>query len=110
MRDLPASVVAAAAGPTAASRLVAMPEWMQCATRARAEAAAAMKRRGGIMESGGRPLGRKPTPSGLSPGAESNVLTLREVTEYLHCSYALPISLSNVGIFPASDWAATGGF
>jgi excisionase family DNA binding protein len=33
-------------------------------------------------------IGRGPIPSGLSPGAESEVMTLQEVAEYLHCAYS----------------------
>ena len=37
--------------------------------------------------------GRRATPSGLRPDAESDVLTLQEVAEYLDCSYATVLLL-----------------
>jgi excisionase family DNA binding protein len=33
-------------------------------------------------------IGRGPIPRALSPGAESEVMTLQEVAEYLHCAYS----------------------
>ncbi len=36
---------------------------------------------------GKKDIGRGPIPSGLSPGAESEVMTLQEVADYLHCHY-----------------------
>jgi len=33
-------------------------------------------------------MGRRPTPSGLSPDAESEVMTVRGVAQYLHCHYS----------------------
>ena len=35
----------------------------------------------------GKKIRRPTTPSGLSPGAESRVMTLYDVADYLHCHY-----------------------
>ncbi len=45
--------------------------------------------------------GRPPTPSGLSPGAESEVMTLQEVADYLHCHYTTLFRLVRQGVIPS---------
>ena len=39
-------------------------------------------------QKGQKGVGRRAIPSGLLPGAESKVLTVRDLAEYLHCHYA----------------------
>jgi excisionase family DNA binding protein len=72
---------------------------------------------------GKKAIGRQPTPSGLSPDAESNVMTLRDVAEYLHCSYSTAFKLARQGEIPSfrlganwrflkpeiDEWIAKGG-
>ena len=36
---------------------------------------------------GQKGIGRQATPSGLRSGAELNVMTVRDLAEYLHCHY-----------------------
>ena len=38
-------------------------------------------------------MGRRARPSGLSLGAESNVMTVQDLAEYLHCHYSTVYSL-----------------
>jgi excisionase family DNA binding protein len=45
-------------------------------------------------------LGRQATPSGLSAGAESEVLTLQGVADYLHCHYGTAFKLAHRGDIP----------
>ena len=53
-------------------------------------------------------MGRQPKPSALSPGAESEVMTLQEVAEYLHCHYTTAFRLVRQGVVPSfklgSSW------
>jgi excisionase family DNA binding protein len=49
---------------------------------------------------GKKGTGRGPTPSALSLGAESEVMTLRDVADYLHCGYATVRKLARQGIMP----------
>src|SRR5262249_9396881 len=97
---------AAASGPQTTVRLVAMPEWMQCATGPGAQAKSAMKKRGGAGKGGGRPHGRKP-PARVDVD-ESAVMTLRQVAEYLDCSYRTVFKLVSHGEIPGFrigiDW------
>jgi excisionase family DNA binding protein len=44
--------------------------------------------------------GRRATPSGLSRGAESDVMTIRDLAEYLHCHYATAFRLARQGAIP----------
>jgi len=50
---------------------------------------------------GKKGLGRRATPSALSPGAESAVMTLHDVAEYLHCHYATARRLAQQGDIPS---------
>jgi len=96
-----------------------MPEWMQRrAAGAKAQAEVRMSPR-----KGKKGIGWRPTPSALSPGAESVVMTLREVAEYLHCHYATANRLARQRKIPSfklgggwrflksevERWIATGG-
>jgi len=45
--------------------------------------------------------GRRATPSSLTPGAESEVMTLRDLAEYLHCSYNTAWRLAKHGDMPS---------
>jgi excisionase family DNA binding protein len=45
--------------------------------------------------------GRRATPSGLSPGADSDMMTLQEVAEYLDCSYDTAYRLASRGDIPS---------
>ena len=49
---------------------------------------------------GKKTIGRGPISSGLSPGAESKVMTLQEVADYLHCHYATVYKLAREGEIP----------
>lgn len=44
--------------------------------------------------------GRRATPSALRPGAESDVMTLRQVAQYLNCSYVTAHKLVQRGGIP----------
>ncbi len=46
-------------------------------------------------------VGRRPTPSALSPGAESAVMTLQEVADYLNCDYSTAHRLTRRGDIPS---------
>ncbi len=46
-------------------------------------------------------LGRRATPTSLSPGAESAVMTLQNLAEYLHCHYATAYRLARQGDIPS---------
>src|SRR4029450_1543940 len=72
-----------------------MPEWMQCATRAGAEAAAAMKRSTRAGKGVGRPRGTPPADVD-----EFEVMTLREVAEYLDCHKTTVYKLPHQGKIP----------
>jgi excisionase family DNA binding protein len=50
---------------------------------------------------GQKGTGRRPTPSVLSPGSESAVMTLRDLAEYLHCHYATALRLVRQGAIPS---------
>src|SRR5580692_10045171 len=68
-------------------------------------------------------IGRRATPSALSPGAESDVMTIRDLAEYLHCHYNTAFGLARQGAIPSfrlggnwrllrsqvDEWIATGG-
>jgi excisionase family DNA binding protein len=120
VRDLPTSVVAAAAGPTAATRLVGMSEWMQQrAAGAKAQAEVRMSSPKGKKTVGDRGA----IPSSLSLGAGSEVLTLQDVADYLHCHYTSAHRLARRGDIPSfrlggswrflksevDEWIAKGG-
>jgi excisionase family DNA binding protein len=53
-------------------------------------------------------MGRQATPSALSPGAESAVMTLQEVADYLHCHYTTARRLAQRREIPGfrlgGDW------
>src|SRR5271169_4914229 len=57
---------------------------------------------------GKKGLGRRATPSALGPGAESEVMTLREVAQYLDCHqvtiYKLITSFQLPGFRLGFDW------
>ena len=55
-------------------------------------------------------IGRRAIPSGLLPGAESNVLTVRDLAEYLHCHYATVYRLIRQREFRASSQTVAGSF
>jgi len=50
---------------------------------------------------GKKGLGRRTTPSALSPGAESAVMTLQEVADYLNCHYGTAYRLARQGVMPS---------
>jgi excisionase family DNA binding protein len=50
---------------------------------------------------GKKGLGQRATPSGLSPGAESAVMTLQEVADYPHCHYVTVYGLIRATGLPA---------
>jgi excisionase family DNA binding protein len=52
--------------------------------------------------------GRRATPSALRPGAESAVLTLQDVADYLNCSYTTAFRLARQGIIPGFRLRAEG--
>jgi excisionase family DNA binding protein len=68
-------------------------------------------------------VSRGPILSSLSPGAESNVMTLHDVADYLHCHYSTAIRLATAGEIPSfklggnwrflksdiDEWIAKGG-
>ena len=68
-------------------------------------------------------IGRRATPSALSPGAESDVMTIRDLAEYLHCHYNTAFRLARQGAIPSfrlggnwrflrsqvDEWIAKGG-
>jgi excisionase family DNA binding protein len=45
-------------------------------------------------------IGRGPIPSSLSLGAESDVMTLQQVADYLHCNYDTANKLARQGAIP----------
>lgn len=45
--------------------------------------------------------GRRAVPSSLNPGAESAVITLQDVADYLQCSYATAYRLAYEGRIPS---------
>jgi excisionase family DNA binding protein len=53
-------------------------------------------------------MGRRARPSGLSLGAESNVMTVQDLAEYLHCHYITVYRLCQRREIPGfkigSDW------
>jgi excisionase family DNA binding protein len=53
--------------------------------------------------------GRRPTPSGLSLGAESEVMTLRDVAEYLGCHYVTALKLVRRREIPGFRLGGVGG-
>jgi len=57
-----------------------------------------MKKRGGIRKGAGRARGKKPTPP--VDVDESAVMTLRQVADYLHCSYNTARRLAKHGKIP----------
>ena len=55
--------------------------------------------------------GRRAVPSSLKPGAESAVMTLQDVVDYLHChTSTVSTDCSEKGKYLDSRWAAAGGF
>ncbi|HEV3116465.1 MAG TPA: helix-turn-helix domain-containing protein [Gemmataceae bacterium] len=50
---------------------------------------------------GKKGTGRQAIPSALSPGAESEVMTLQEVADYLHCHYSTAHRLARRGDMPS---------
>src|SRR5258708_2324175 len=50
---------------------------------------------------GKKGLGRRATPRGLSPDAESEVMPARAVADYLHCHSATAYRLVRQGIMPS---------
>jgi excisionase family DNA binding protein len=54
--------------------------------------------------------GRRPTPSSLKPGAESAVMTLQDVAEYLHCDYSTAYRLLKERKIPGFKLAGTWRF
>ena len=49
---------------------------------------------------GKKGAGRGAIPSGLSPNAESDIMTLRQVADYLHCAYSTACRLVRQGEIP----------
>ena len=60
-----------------------------------------MKKRGGARKGGGRPWLRKPKPELAGAIDDSQVMTLRDVADYLHCSYATAYSFAQQGVIPS---------
>jgi excisionase family DNA binding protein len=52
-------------------------------------------------QKGKKSAGRKATPSGLRPGAESAMLTLRDLADYLNCHYTTAYKLARRGDIPS---------
>jgi excisionase family DNA binding protein len=50
---------------------------------------------------GKKGTGRRATPSALSPGADIEMMTLRQVAQYLNCSYATAHKLAQQGKIPS---------
>jgi excisionase family DNA binding protein len=59
---------------------------------------------------GKKSAGRKATPSGLRPGAESAVLTLRDLADYLNCHYGTAFKLARRGDIPGFRFGVDGGW
>src|SRR5580700_8947691 len=54
-------------------------------------------------QKGQKGMGRKATPSALRPGAESHVMTVRDLAEYLHCHYGTVYRLIRQGEIPGFE-------
>lgn len=54
---------------------------------------------------GKKGIGRRVTPNGLSLGAESEVMTVRDVAQYMHCHYVTVYRLIRLAGFPGFGWA-----
>jgi excisionase family DNA binding protein len=59
-----------------------------------------MKKRGGARKGGGRPRLTKPKPELGAAVDDSQVMTLRDISDYLHCSYSTAHRLARQGKFP----------
>jgi excisionase family DNA binding protein len=60
-----------------------------------------MKKRGGARKGGGRPRLTKPKPELAAAVDDSQVMTLRDIADYLHCSYSTAHRLARQEVIPS---------
>jgi excisionase family DNA binding protein len=60
-----------------------------------------MKKRGGARKRRGRPRLPKPKPELVAAVDDTQVMTLRDVTDYLHCGYATARRFAQQGVIPS---------